>query len=1305
MFQTSILRKYLNLLNDQTTQKAYEKFTEIFLNPEKQENIRHSSESQYQEGFCRDLFCLCLGYTINPEPGYNLKTEQRNQTASSDKYDNRKADAAIILNDKVVAVIELKGCDTIDLGKVENQAFGYRAHNPGCKYVIISNFERLRFYIDDASDYLEFNLFSLSYEEFRKLYLVLALEQIRNDIPTKLKAESLTKEKDITTQFYKDYSGFKRRLFENICRNNIASGACPTGNNLSPDSGACPTGNSDDDKLLLFRKTQKLLDRLLFIFFCEDRGLIPANTIAHIIKGWKQLKSLDAYQPLYNRFKLEFAYINEGHDDPDKSLSVFAYNGGLFKPDEVLDNLIIDDEILLETQKLSDYDFESDVSVDILGHIFEHSLTEIEEIQQQIVAERDGIKLDKKKEKTGKRKKDGVFYTPAYITKYIVENTVGRLCEEKKRELHIDDETFSQRGAVAGRKNSKAYKDEIANRKQLDVVLDQYKDWLLSLKICDPACGSGAFLNAALSFLKSEHHLIDTYRAHIYGHTLMFQYVDDQILENNLYGVDINEESVEIAKLSLWLHTAHPGRKLTSLNNNIKCGNSLIDDPTVAGDKAFCWEKEFPAVFRPKQKKAWHITTATHDSRTSQRMVDYRVRELRDGGTRPLAEPVWLSSEEESIITKEVSRIVNEDKLNVLAYNICGDHMHLILVCEEEEISKIVGKIKAITSRTVNIAMGRTKPNLTVGHAPLSEECERPELTGGHAPLSEEYERPELTGGHAPLSVRGNTQCSLWTRKFGYTELETEDHLYNAIEYVKNNRKKHNLPHLDVEYPKCVSVKEAFRPKFTGGFDVVIGNPPYVSAPAQLLYEDMAKQRQAIVDCSKFKTLYQKWDLYIPFMELGFRHILKQDGYCMMIVPLPLTSQNYAREMRRTLTEDYNLIELVDLNGSKIFESAVVSNCIFLVQNASSKNKTIISHIDDAYGIHHRFTKTSDKLILDSKTYVWNLENGEKNADKHSKMHFLGDYCYISKGMVVNADEKKAKGAFTRDDLVSETQDEIHCRNYIEAKDLARHVVKQIHYLEYNTERVPSLISRPTFPELYTCSKIIMNGFGKIACALDVDLQLLHNHTVYCVIPWEYLNSVNNKSITSSINKYSKMSRPEMEELSQHANLHYFVALLNSRYMNYLLNSIRGDDFHIYPEHIRNLPIPTATPEQQAPLIALADAQLAANEQLQKYTQKFLNRVQSTLGMTKMTEKLSEFYKYDFGVFQAELKKQKIKLSLCDQDEWEEYFNGYRQDCTRLMIEIEENDRQIDRLVYALYGLTEEEIAVVEGKQMKEEIE
>lgn len=84
--------------------------------------------------------------------------------------------------------------------------------------------------------------------------------------------------------------------------------------------------------------------------------------------------------------------------------------------------------------------------------------------------------------------------------------------------------------------------------------------------------------------------------------------------------------------------------------------------------------------------------------------------------------------------------------------------------------------------------------------------------------------------------------------------------------------------------------------------------------------------------------------------------------------------------------------------------------------------------------------------------------------------------------------------------------------------------------------------------------------------------------------------------------------------------------------------------------------------------------------------------------MRKISEKLNEFYKYDFAVFCEELKKQKIKLSLRDQDEWEDYFNSYRQDCSQLVHEIDENDREIDRLVYQLYGLTDEEIAMVEGR-------
>lgn len=317
----------------------------------------------------------------------------------------------------------------------------------------------------------------------------------------------------------------------------------------------------------------------MFILFAEDKQLLPPNSIGVILEDWKDLREkYDEYFPLYDRFKKYFGYLNDGYKG--KKHDVFAYNGGLFLPDEVLDNIKIDDELLSKHIKtLSNYDFASEVSVNILGHIFEHSLTEIENIQAQLAGE----EIDKSKTK---RKKDGVFYTPKYITKYIVDNTIGRLCEEKKQELEILDENYEQQ---KGRRQTTI--DALREK------LDKYRGWLLLLTICDPACGSGAFLNQALEFLIDEHRYLDALYQKLEGFSLPLTDIENSILENNLFGVDINEESIEIAKLSLWLRTAQKGRKLTTLNDNIKCGNSLIDDPEVAGEKAFDWKKEFPKVF------------------------------------------------------------------------------------------------------------------------------------------------------------------------------------------------------------------------------------------------------------------------------------------------------------------------------------------------------------------------------------------------------------------------------------------------------------------------------------------------------------------------------------------------------------------------------------------------------------------------------------------------------------------------------------------------------------------------------------
>ena len=380
LFQKTIIKKYLGLLKEEAVSEAWNKFQAYFLDAQIQANIKQSKEEQFQEGFLRELFVNVLGYTLNPSPNYNLITEKKNETNS------KKADGAIQKDGKVIGVIELKDHKTTDLSRIEAQAFGYKSQHRDTRLVVISNFEKLRLYVDNAVDYQEWHLFNLTENDFRELYLCLAWAQVDAGIAIQMKQESVSSEDQITKALYRDYSEFKRVLFADIIANN-------------------PAEEGVDEKewqLLLFKKTQKLLDRLLFIFFAEDCGLLQPNSMVQIIENWQKLKDLDAYVPLYDRVKQYFGYLDNGHQG--KPFDVFAYNGGLFKTDDVLDSLRISDDLLAKhTRKLSTYDFESDVDVNILGHIFENSLSEIEEVTQQINSG--------KAPQTSKRKQDGVFYT------------------------------------------------------------------------------------------------------------------------------------------------------------------------------------------------------------------------------------------------------------------------------------------------------------------------------------------------------------------------------------------------------------------------------------------------------------------------------------------------------------------------------------------------------------------------------------------------------------------------------------------------------------------------------------------------------------------------------------------------------------------------------------------------------------------------------------------------------------------------------------------------------------------------------
>ena len=521
--------------------------------------IKTVKEEKFQDGFLKDIFEACLGYTLdstNPS-NFNLEREKKNET------DSKKADGVIVVNGEIIGIVELKDQKTKNLDAVESQAFNYHASHSNSKYIIISNFDELRFYIDKKTAYEKFNLFNLSYEDFKTLHLLISFESIRDNIPLKLKEKSTNFEQTISKELYRDFSAFRTHLFENIIKNNYVSvSVIASETKQSIDCHDDTSSRSDKlDKQTLLRLTQKLCDRIIFILFAEDRGLLRSNTIKEIREEFHAQK-FTSYT-LYDIYKFYFQAINEGND----KLSIPRYNGGLFAADTLLDSLIIDDAYLdMEAQKLSDFDFVSDISVNILGHIFEQSLTDLEEMNASI----NDTEFDRKK---SKRKKDGVFYTPEYITRYIVENTLGKLCSDKKEELGL---TVIEPPVIA----SNAKQSRLSTKeKETLAKLYEYRDWLLNLKILDPACGSGAFLNQALEFLIREHKNVDDYRRAYENEMLSLYDIETNILEHNLYGVDINEDAVEIAKLSLWLRTAQKGRMLTNLSDKIVCANSLLDMP------------------------------------------------------------------------------------------------------------------------------------------------------------------------------------------------------------------------------------------------------------------------------------------------------------------------------------------------------------------------------------------------------------------------------------------------------------------------------------------------------------------------------------------------------------------------------------------------------------------------------------------------------------------------------------------------------------------------------------------------------
>ena len=532
-----------------------------FINFIKSGKIKDYNEEQLQARFATEVFEKTLGYKNSFNETWEYELERKTDV------DGQKPDVVLgeftSSESKVMAVVELKDFKYYDLDKKQNrvgdkrtpveQGFGYAPKFGGnCRWVLISNFNEIRLYDkNDENQYERFYIEDLEDDfEFKRFLYLLSKENILDRKLDNLIDLKIKEEEKIEREFYTKYKTIRSKIVSQVIEDNR-------------------TYNAD----VLIEKSQKLLDRFLFIAFCEDKNIIPANSYKTMVLSSNE-----------NVTKHElFTMLCRNIDKGNKQKGINKFNGGLFKYDEILDDLVLDDVIFTELITLADYDFNTDVDENILGRIFEQSISDLEELKNDAL----GIETDKKK---GKRKKDGVFYTPSRITRGIVEKSIGEYLNDKKLELgyeklpELTDESIeTQRGLSAKAEKHLAFWRE-------------YRSKVLSIKVIDPACGSGAFLIAAYDYLKKELDEINDRIADLKGRTQELFDGDemyDASRENEylikcLYGVDLNPESVEISKLSLWLRTLTKDKPLTNLDDNIKSGNSITE---------FDFQEEFSEVF------------------------------------------------------------------------------------------------------------------------------------------------------------------------------------------------------------------------------------------------------------------------------------------------------------------------------------------------------------------------------------------------------------------------------------------------------------------------------------------------------------------------------------------------------------------------------------------------------------------------------------------------------------------------------------------------------------------------------------
>ncbi len=536
--------------------------------------LRQLSETQLQAEFLTQVFGQALGYALVSDHAehYELQPQLAVNGGVADAALGRFAGEAR----EPRVLIELKG-PTVDVDRPAGcgrtpvqQLWDYLNLCPQCRWGIVCNYVSFRLYHRDHTP-RAFELFTLeelsrNRQRFDEFYVLFSRDGLlppradREPHADRLLRETGERQREVGDELYERYSSQRRDLIHHL----HARLKQPL-----PEA---------------IRIAQRLIDRIVFIAFCQSRDLIAQRTLQ------KAHASIPLYQratnPRWKNFLNLFRAVDVGHGD----LGIpHGYNGNLFKPDETIDNLELDDSWTDFFRDIGEYDFQAEVNVDVLGNLFERSVTELERLRvggffQGEDADGAGARMPK----SAQRKRFGIYYTPPEFTRFLVQQTAGTLIDERcaalAAELNVEPDAPTPPRA----------------RKAIIEFVQRCLQAVRDLKIVDPACGSGAFLIAAYDLLEDRYfdliERLDRLGQPADEVAALRAQVSDFILKDNLFGVDLSPEAVEITQLALWIRSARRGRTLADLSQHVLCGNSLVDDPHV-DPVAFDWRHRFAAIF------------------------------------------------------------------------------------------------------------------------------------------------------------------------------------------------------------------------------------------------------------------------------------------------------------------------------------------------------------------------------------------------------------------------------------------------------------------------------------------------------------------------------------------------------------------------------------------------------------------------------------------------------------------------------------------------------------------------------------